>query len=89
VNRSLPQDYTRPCIENNLARCRWRCQTDADRHEYELFLTPAEHAWADQFIADHNLAQRRRIGFHVGSGGTKKFGAPPLAVGELCALIQS
>jgi len=57
-------------------------------HEYELFLTPAEHAWADQFIADHNLAQRRRIGFHVGSGGTKNLALRRWPLESYVALIQ-
>src|SRR4029077_8659112 len=40
-------------------------------HEFEIFLTAEELQWADDFIAQHALGSRQRLGIHVGSGGTK------------------
>lgn len=72
VNRTLPQDYQRHAIENNLAclACLGAKQL-LSRHDYELYLSPAELTWSDQFIASQNLAERKLLGLHVGSGGTK------------------
>ena len=72
VNRSLPQDYTRHCIENNLALLELLgAKQRLPVHGYEIFLTPAEHAWAEGFLAEHKLVGRKLLGMHVGSGGTK------------------
>jgi ADP-heptose:LPS heptosyltransferase len=72
VNRSLPQDYTRHAIENNLALLGLiGGKPVLPAHEYELFLTPAETGWAEAFIQKNGLATRTRLGIHVGSGGTK------------------
>jgi heptosyltransferase-3 len=72
VNRSLPQDYTRHAVENNLAVLPLiGAKKLLPRHETELFLTPAEEAWTKEFLAQHQLANRKLLGIHVGSGGTK------------------
>jgi len=72
VNHSLPQDYTRHCIENNLAFLEpLGAKPRLPAHGYEIFLTPAEHAWAENFLAEYKLAGRKLLGMHVGSGGTK------------------
>ena len=72
VNRSLPQDYTRHAVENNLAMLPLiGAKTLLSRHETELFLTAAEEAWTQEFLARHQLAGRKLLGIHVGSGGTK------------------
>jgi ADP-heptose:LPS heptosyltransferase len=72
VNRTLPQDYRLHSIENN--------QRLLDLLErvprlpspgLELYLTPAETQWAGEFVRRHRLEARRRLGLHVGSGGTK------------------
>jgi heptosyltransferase-2 len=72
VNRALPQDYERHSIENNLALLRF---LDAglrlSSHDYELFLSPEESKWADDFVTAQGLAGRKLLGIHVGSGGTK------------------
>jgi ADP-heptose:LPS heptosyltransferase len=72
VNRTLPQDYTRHSIENNfdllpLLSAQKRLPT----HEIEIFLTPDEDKWVDDFLAYHKLAGQKMLGVHVGSGGTK------------------
>jgi ADP-heptose:LPS heptosyltransferase len=72
VNRSIPQDYGRHAIENNLQLLSLiHVKPVLSHHDYELFLGPAEQKWADAFIASHNLGHCRRVGIHVGSGGTK------------------
>ena len=72
VNRTIPQDYEVHCIENNnrllglLGK-----QPLLPRHEMEVFLAPSEIGWAEGFVLRQNLAARKRLGIHVGSGGTK------------------
>ncbi len=72
VNRTLPQDYSKHSIENNFAILPLLgAKTKSSSHEIEIFLTPDEESWADDFLAGHNLAGRKLLGVHVGSGGTK------------------
>jgi len=72
ANRTLPQDYTRHAVENNLALLSLlNTKPLLGQHRYEFFLTDAEHTWAADFVAGQNLAGRPMLGFHVGSGGTK------------------
>jgi ADP-heptose:LPS heptosyltransferase len=72
VNRTLPQDYERHCIDNNLAFLSLLgAKPLLPRHDYELFLSPAELGWADDFIESQHLAGFKLLGIHAGSGGTK------------------
>jgi ADP-heptose:LPS heptosyltransferase len=72
VNRTLPQDYRRHTVENNLELLSLVDKTRIfPKHELQIYLAPAEQQWADSFFATHKLAQRRCLGVHVGSGGTK------------------
>ncbi len=72
VNETLPQDYTRHSVENNfevlplLGAKRISAQP-----ELELFLTPTEEAGANSFLAENKLTDKKLLGIHVGSGGTK------------------
>jgi heptosyltransferase III len=72
ANKTVPQDYARHAVENNLALL---SLLDAKpllpMHRYEIFLTEPEQSWATDFIAQQNLAGRPLLGIHVGSGGTK------------------
>ena len=72
VNRTLPQNYTKHAVENNLATL---SVIDASQklpeHKLEIFLTPEEQKWADDFLAEKNLTGQKWLGIHVGSGGTK------------------
>jgi ADP-heptose:LPS heptosyltransferase len=72
VNRTLPQDYTVHSVENNnrLLALLGRKPLLAT-HEFEVFLTPEETKWADDFVAANQLASRQCLGLHIGSGGTK------------------
>ena len=72
VTGTLPQDYNLHAAENNLAVLPLiGAQPKLAAHELELFLTPAEQKWADDFLARSGLAGKKWLGVHVGSGGTK------------------
>ncbi len=72
VTGTLPQDYSIHAAENNLAVLPLiGAQKKLPTHELELFLTPAEEKWADDFLAGAGLAGKKWLGIHVGSGGTK------------------
>ena len=72
VNRTLKQDYGKHAVENNLALLESvGARRMLPRHEYEIFPAPVDLKWAEDFIAQHNWSGRKRLGIHVGSGGTK------------------
>ena len=72
VNRTLKQDYGKHAVENNLALLEsFGARRMLPRHEYEIFLAPADLKWAEEFMAKHKWSGRKRLGIHVGSGGTK------------------
>ncbi len=72
VNRRINQDYQLHSIENNLAFLTFvGAKPTLRKPDYEIFLAPEELAWADQFIAREKLVDRKFLGIHVGSGGTK------------------
>ncbi|MCU0783348.1 MAG: glycosyltransferase family 9 protein [Verrucomicrobia bacterium] len=89
VNRSLPQDYARHSIENNLALLELLgAKRRLPRHDYEIFLTPAEHAWADGFLVEKKLSGRKLLGIHVGSGGTKNLALRRWPLAHYIQIIQ-
>lgn len=68
----VPLDYSKHAVENNLSLLQFLdVKPKLSSHRYELFLTEKENAWATNYIAQQNLKQRRMLGIHVGSGGTK------------------
>ena len=72
VNRSIPQDYTRHTVENNLALMSFLgVHPKSAARGMEVFLTPDEEKWAQDFIDAHGLGGKKRLGIHVGSGSTK------------------
>jgi heptosyltransferase-2 len=72
VNRTIRQNYERHCIENNLALLEFLgVKPKAARHQYELYLSDAELIWAKEFLGAEQLSDRKLLGIHVGSGGTK------------------
>lgn len=72
VNKSIPQDYSRHAVENNLALLPFAgAKVLLPSHRYEIFLTDAEKAWAENFIAQEKLSGRRLLGIHAGTGATK------------------
>ena len=72
VNVTLPQDYARHAAENNLAILPLiGAGGKLPAHALEIYLTPEEQKWADDFLAQSNLTGKKWLGIHVGSGGTK------------------
>jgi heptosyltransferase-2 len=72
VNRTAKQDYQRHSIENNLVLLEMAgAKRMLPRHEYELYLSPAEQSWAIDYFREQHLSGRKVLGLHVGSGGTK------------------
>lgn len=72
VGKTLPVDYSKHAVENNLALLQFvGAKPKLPSHRYELFLTEKENARAAAYVTQQNLQQRRLLGIHVGSGGTK------------------
>jgi lipopolysaccharide heptosyltransferase II len=72
VNRTLPPDYSRHCVENNLALLKLAgAEPRLPRHEYELYLSESDRARAEEFVLGERLEGMTLFGIHVGSGGTK------------------
>jgi ADP-heptose:LPS heptosyltransferase len=72
VNRTVPQDYQRHSVENNMKFLELLgVEPKLARHESEVFLTEAEHNWAAGFVHQHLLVGKYIIGMHVGSSKTK------------------
>lgn len=89
VNRTVPQDYTIHCLQNNLALlplC--GAKTLLPTHDYEIFLTQAEHDWANQYLAESKIAGRMRLGIHIGSGATKNLALRRWPLDNYIALIK-
>lgn len=89
VNRTRPQDYSRHSVENNLDLLHLLGkQPVLPRHELELFLSAADHDWAEAFLSSHHLQDRKRLGIHVGSGGTKNLALKRWPLGHYSQLIR-
>jgi len=72
VNKILPQDYSRHSIENNFdVLPLLGAKEKLPKHEMEIFLTESENNFAEEFLATHKLTEKKILGIHVGSGGTK------------------
>ena len=72
IQKTVVEDYTVHNIDNNNRLLPLiGAKTLLPSHEMELELTEAETAWAAEFLARNNLNGRKKLGIHVGSGGTK------------------
>ncbi|HTL54514.1 MAG TPA: glycosyltransferase family 9 protein [Candidatus Limnocylindrales bacterium] len=72
VNETLRQDYQKHSVDLNLELLGlFKKSAALPKHSLEIFLSDAEHAWAEAFLKENNLQQQPRLGLHVGSGGTK------------------
>ena len=72
VNRTQPQDYDRHTVDNNLALLALLGRKPSlPQNAPQMFLSPAEHDWAESFLATRGFSGRQRLGIHPGSGGTK------------------
>ena len=89
VNRTLPQDYERHAIDNNLALLTFLgAKPRLTERAYEIYFTEAEFAWAGEFLRTHRLAGRTILGIHIGSGGTKNLALRRWPLESYLALIQ-
>jgi ADP-heptose:LPS heptosyltransferase len=89
VNRSVKQDYARHAVENNLALLETvGARRLLPRHEYEVYLAPADLKWAEDFLARHQCSGRKLLGIHVGSGGTKNLPLRRWPLDHYLALIR-
>ncbi len=72
VNRTLPQEYRRHTVDHNLdvLEVLGKNAVRPD-HELQIFPSPSDQAFAEGFLVSHKLAERQRLGIHVGSGATK------------------
>ncbi len=90
ITRSVEQNYDRHAIENNLALLKLiGAKAMLASHDYELFLNPAEEKWAADYVEQNKLAQRKILGVHVGSGGTKNLALRRWPLESYLALIQN
>jgi len=72
VNRTIEQDYAKNSVEQNLDFLPLlKARPLLPKHELELFLASQEEEWAQSFIEQNRLQQRKILGVHTGSGGTK------------------
>ncbi len=89
VNRQHPQDYQRHTISNNLDLLRYLdAAPKSDRTGMEVHLNSEDEAWAQEFVQRQNLAGRRILGMHVGSGGTKNLVLKRWPLAHYLELIQ-
>jgi ADP-heptose:LPS heptosyltransferase len=89
TSHACPQDYARHAIENNLALLElFGVKPRLNHHGYELFLTAAEHEWAERFLAEKKLSGKKLLGIHVGSGGTKNLALRRWPLANFIALIN-
>lgn len=72
MHAMVAEDYTVHSIENNNRLLPLvGAKILLPSHGMELFLTATEEQFADEFVSVNQLASRRLLGVHVGSGGTK------------------
>jgi heptosyltransferase-2 len=89
TNKTIPLDYARHAVENNLALLPLLgAKPMAAAYRYEVFLTDAELTWAADFIARNNLSWRPLLGIHVGSGGTKNLALRRWPLGNYMELVR-
>ena len=89
VHRTVPEDYTVHSIENNNRLLPLiGAKPLLPSHDMEVYLTPAEEQWANDFIVAKHLASRKRLGIHVGSGGTKNLALKRWPLEHYIELLQ-
>jgi ADP-heptose:LPS heptosyltransferase len=72
VNRTLPQDYGLHTVQQNLdVLPLLGGKAMGASHSLDIFLNPEDLDWAESFLTRHKLSDRKILGVHVGSGGTK------------------
>ena len=89
IHKTVPEDYSVHNIDNNnrllpLIGARMLLPS----HEMELELTEAERNWGTDYLAQKNLNGRKRLGIHVGSGGTKNLALKRWPLENYIALLK-
>jgi ADP-heptose:LPS heptosyltransferase len=88
VNRTVAQDYTIHSIENNRRLIELlNLHPRLARPEMEIYLAPEDETWAVEFIQRQGLRERRCLGVHVGSGGTKNLKLKRWPLGHYMKLL--
>ena len=89
TNRTLPQDYSRHSIDNNLDVLPMiGARQTLPHHEMEIFLTAEEEKWAEDFLTSNHLAGGKLLGMHVGSGGTKNLPLKRWPIKQYAELVE-
>ena len=89
VNKTIKQDYQRHSVENNLALLELIGKKPRPGpHKYEIFLSAEELAWAAEYVRTNQLAGRKVLGIHVGSGGTKNLALRRWPLASYAELIK-
>ncbi len=89
VTGTLPQDYARHSIENNFDVLPLiGAKKKLTAHAMEFFLTPAEERFADDFLVKQKLFEKKILGVHVGSGGTKNLPLKRWPVKNYAGLVR-
>jgi heptosyltransferase-2 len=89
IHKIVPEDYSVHNIDNNnrllpLIGAKMLLPS----HQMELELAEAERRWATDFLAQNNLNGRKRLGIHVGSGGTKNLALKRWPLENYVALLK-
>ncbi len=72
VNKTVKQDYSKHCIENNLNLLKLlNIKPKLRKHNYEILLRSKDKRYSDRFIKENKLSNKIIFGIHVGSGTTK------------------
>lgn len=89
VTDTLPQDYAVSAAENNARFLDLiGARRHLPRHAYEIFLTAAETTWASDYAGRNGLTDRRWLGIHAGSGGTKNLALRRWPLERYAALVE-
>ena len=89
ATKTIPQSYEMHSIENNLALLGLLGKKPIlPNHDYELYLSDAERAWASEHVNGKALKGARLMGVHVGSGGTKNLALRRWPLNSYEALFQ-
>ncbi len=72
IHKTVPHDYSRHCIEQNLDLLKLvQAEPKLQSHHYEVYLTPDEIKWAQEYFTTNKLNLGHCLAIHPGSGRTK------------------
>lgn len=89
IHRTVPEDYSVHSVENNNRLLPLvGAKPLLANHTMELYLGQEELDWAAGYTARHGLDQRKCLGIHVGSGGTKNLALKRWPLDHYIALLK-